>query len=205
MDQKLTEHFIRLQTDQKLTAEQIGRFAFSVMEQSKMLMESPEYLDVDIYEHAGTAIEIPLKESLSDSQIENIMNSMDIEEFVIESNMTMDNFIVIYPGRFHIFHHGHNEVLKYIHEKYPNADVYIATSDKVEQPDSPFSFDEKKQMMVGAGVSADKIIQTTNPYVPNEILQKYNKENTVALTVVSAKDNDRFDFPKSGIDHKKEW
>ena len=103
--------------------------------------------------------------------------------------------VAIYPGRFHPFHKGHVSVYEYLKAKYKN--VYIATSDKVGPPKSPFTFAEKKMMMVHAGVPANAIVQTKNPYQAQEILENFDPANTAVVFAVSEKDMDedpRFSF-----------
>jgi cytidyltransferase-like protein len=103
--------------------------------------------------------------------------------------------LVIYPGRFQPFHKGHAQVFKWLKNKF--GDVYIATSDKVEVPKSPFNFQEKKQMMRLAGVPAGKIKQVLNPYLAREILKDFDPKTTVLIFAVSQKDMEedpRFSF-----------
>jgi nicotinic acid mononucleotide adenylyltransferase len=71
---------------------------------------------------------------------------------------------VIYPGRFHPWHKGHRGVYNYLSSKYGGNDVYITTTDVVELPKSPFSFDEKVKMMTLTGVPINKIIKVKNNY-----------------------------------------
>ena len=75
------------------------------------------------------------------------------------------NLVVIYPGRFHPFHIGHGKVYKYLRQKYNGAKVFIATSNKTDEHKSPFTFDEKKKMMILAGVDQKAIVQTKEPNV----------------------------------------
>lgn len=77
---------------------------------------------------------------------------------------------VIYPGRFHPWHKGHKGVFDYLSTKYGGNDVYITTTDVVELPKSPFSFDEKVKMMTLTGVPINKIIK---------VAQNYNLQNLV--------------------------
>jgi len=77
---------------------------------------------------------------------------------------------VIYPGRFHPFHSGHKGVYNYLTTKYGGNEVYITTTDKVELPKSPFTFDEKIKMMTLTGVPLNKIIK---------VAQNYNLQNLV--------------------------
>jgi len=111
-----------------------------------------------------------------------------------------ENIVVIYPGRFHPFHKGHASVYNKLSEKFPNADIFITTSNKTDGDKSPFNFEEKKQMMVSAGVDPDKVAEVRNPYNPAEILQRYDSDSTKVIFAISAKDMEgsgaRFKFGK---------
>lgn len=109
--------------------------------------------------------------------------------------------LVIYPGRFQPFHKGHHAVYEYLTGKFGRNNVFIATSNKVEQPKSPFSFAEKAYLMQLTGVPADRIVQAANPYQIESILQTSNiqvtPQNTVVIFAVSQKDMEedpRFSF-----------
>ena len=107
----------------------------------------------------------------------------------------VQNTVVIYPGRFHPFHKGHAAVYRWLSNKFNN--VFIATSDKVDPPKSPFSFEEKKRMMMHAGVPANAIVQVKNPYIATEITDRFDPETTAAIFAVSEKDmaeDPRFQF-----------
>jgi hypothetical protein len=113
----------------------------------------------------------------------------------------MMKVLAIYPGRFQPWHRGHYQVYQWLRSKF--GDAVIATSNKVEAPKSPFNFEEKKRMMVLAGVPSKKIKHVTNPYVSSEILKEYDPKTTVLVFAVSQKDMDedpRFSFKntKSG-------
>lgn len=103
--------------------------------------------------------------------------------------------VVIYPGRFHPFHKGHAAVFSYL--KQQHGRVFISTSNKVDPPKSPFTFAEKKQMMIHSGIPSSAIVQTKNPYQAVEITQNYDPENTIVIFAVSEKDmaeDPRFSF-----------
>ena len=123
------------------------------------------------------------------------MKLITLEDY-LENNT--NNLVVIYPGRFQPAHKNHAKVYNFLTTKFNYADVYIATSNKILLPKSPFTFDEKKIMLQAAGVPADKIIQTANPYQSREILQKYDSTSTCVIFAVGAKDMDpvtpRFNF-----------
>ena len=113
--------------------------------------------------------------------------------------------VIIYPGRFHPFHIGHGKVYKYLKQKYSNAKVFISTSGKVDGDRSPFTFDEKKKMMMLAGVDGSAIVQTKSPYQSVEIMERFDQNTTVMVFAVSEKDmaeDPRFDF-SGGIKLKK--
>lgn len=97
---------------------------------------------------------------------------------------------VIYPGRFHPFHKGHKGVYDYLSTKYGGNDVYITTTDKVELPKSPFTFDEKRKMMALTGVPIGKIVQVRQNYnlvdIENKIPIDINRDSIIFA--VSEKD-----------------
>lgn len=100
----------------------------------------------------------------------------------------VNKLVVIYPGRFQPFHLGHAAVYNKIKQEFPTADVYIATSGKTNDVDSPFTFKEKLQMIVSSGIDPSIVQETKNPYVANEIVGRYNKEHTKVIFAVGKKD-----------------
>ena len=110
--------------------------------------------------------------------------------------------LVVYPGRFQPFHIGHARVYEYLTGKFGRQNVYIATSDKTDNLKSPFTFAEKNYFMQLTGVPADRIVQATQPYQIQNVLQSGhitvpNPANTVVIFAVSEKDmaeDPRFSF-----------
>jgi len=109
--------------------------------------------------------------------------------------------LVIYPGRFQPFHKGHHAVYEYLTGKFGRNNVFIATSNKTDNGKSPFTFAEKAYFMQLTGVPADRIVQATNPYQIENILQTSNiqvdPQSTVVIFAVSEKDmaeDPRFSF-----------
>jgi glycerol-3-phosphate cytidylyltransferase-like family protein len=103
---------------------------------------------------------------------------------------------VIYSGRFQPFHKGHAAVYQHLVKNYGSDNVFIVTSNKTDSDRSPFSFDEKRQMMVLTGIDASKVVQSTQPYRAMEIVSTLSPD-TVLLFAVSAKDmaeDPRFSF-----------
>ena len=110
--------------------------------------------------------------------------------------------LVVYPGRFQPFHKGHYAVYEYLTGKFGRNNVYIATSNKTDNVKSPFTFSEKAYFMQLTGVPADRIVQATQPYQIQNVLQAGNIQvadptNTVVIFAVSEKDmaeDPRFSF-----------
>jgi 5'(3')-deoxyribonucleotidase len=96
--------------------------------------------------------------------------------------------IAIYPGRFQTPHKGHAAVYDQLVKRFGSNNVFIATSDKVELPSSPFNFAEKQELLVAAGIPKSHIIQCRSPYRANEITEKFDPQNTVIIFALGEKD-----------------
>jgi hypothetical protein len=108
------------------------------------------------------------------------------ENYVVEAGPQL---VVLYPGRFQPFHLGHAEVFRSLQGKFGRDNVYIATSNKIELPKSPFNFSDKTVFMNAAGIPSDRIIEVTNPYkLPDP---QFNPANTIFIAVVGSPDRDR--------------
>lgn len=108
------------------------------------------------------------------------------ESYVAEAGPQL---VVLYPGRFQPFHLGHAEVFRTLQSQFGRDNVFIATSNKVELPKSPFNFSDKTVFMNAAGVPSDRIIEVTNPYKLPE--PQFNPANTIFIAVVGSPDRDR--------------
>ena len=91
----------------------------------------------------------------------------------------------------------HADVFSKIMSDYDTENIgpFIVTSNKVELPKSPLSFEEKKQVIMAHGIPGDRIIQVKNPYYAREILFEYDSSEVEAVYLVGAKDmaeNPRF-------------
>ena len=107
---------------------------------------------------------------------------MRMHQLLFEAKATKT--VAIYPGRFHPFHKGHKFVYDYLSKKY--GTVYIATSDKQEEG-SPFSFEEKKKMMILTGVPADRIVNERQPYIASNIVSRLDPKDTGVVLVLVRK------------------
>jgi len=118
----------------------------------------------------------------------------DLIEKIIEEVYTEvvgKDVYAIYPGRFHPAGPHHYQAYKWLADKFGKDKVYVATTDKVELPDSPLNFAEKKAVWVKYGVPADKIIQTKSPYTATEVLDLLPDGSAVVFGF-GKKDADRF-------------
>lgn len=102
--------------------------------------------------------------------------------------------LVIYGGRFHPFHKGHKSVYDTLTKKFGHDNVYVVSSGKQAPISSPFAFEEKKKMMELLGIPGDKIVEVKNPYMPREITDHVDPEQTAIIFAVSEKDAERFSF-----------
>lgn len=104
--------------------------------------------------------------------------------------------IAIFSGRFHPFHKGHRATYDYLVRRYGKDNVFVASTNTQAPLTSPFSFEEKKTMMVALGIPANKIFQVKNPYKADEITAHVDGNNTALVFAVSEKDAERFTFTK---------
>lgn len=103
---------------------------------------------------------------------------------------------VIYPGRFHPFHTGHKSVYDFLSTKYGGNDVYITTTDKVELPKSPFSFEEKLMMMVLTGIPQSKIIKVVQNYNLNNLIGKIPIDINKDSIIFAVSEKDMMEDPR---------
>jgi hypothetical protein len=82
--------------------------------------------------------------------------------------------LVVYCGRFQPFHQGHAWVYNYLTGKFGRNNVYVATSGKVEQPNSPFTFADRVYFMNLQGVPSDRIVQIPQNYNITAVKQAFN-------------------------------
>ena len=109
--------------------------------------------------------------------------------------------VIIYPGRFQPMLPHHAEVYNRLKSQFAGAEVYVATSNKVEGSKSPFNFEEKKAIMTGMhGIPEENIILAANPYLIDSYMKEFDQKNTMVIFAVGGKDEDR--FPMRNIDDK---
>lgn len=97
----------------------------------------------------------------------------------------------VYPGRFHPAGPHHYQAYKWLADKFGVDKTFVITSDKVELPDSPLSFEEKKAVWVKYGVPENMIMRVKNPYVATEVLDILPKGSSIVFGF-GKKDSERF-------------
>ena len=106
--------------------------------------------------------------------------------------------VVLYPGRFQPMLPHHAEVYRHLQSQFPDAEVYIATSNKVEADKSPFNAEEKISIMTKQhDIPEDRIIITKSPYNWKEYEKSFDSANTKLIFAVGGKDMEgdpRFSF-----------
>lgn len=105
--------------------------------------------------------------------------------------------VAVYPGRFHVFHRGHQAVYDHLVKQYGPENVYLATSAKQDaKKDSPFSYADKIKMMTTMGVPPGRIIEVVNPYKIDEIVEKLGLDPAQdrLIYALGAKDASRFTY-----------
>jgi hypothetical protein len=110
--------------------------------------------------------------------------------------------VAVYPGRFHVFHRGHQAVYDHLVNELGADNVYIATSNKQNDSDSPFSYADKVEMMTKMGVPPSRIVPVSNPYNIKEIAKTLglDPEQDQLIYALGAKDAQRFDYkPESAL------
>ena len=109
------------------------------------------------------------------------------DQIISEDNEQITTIIAIYPGRFQPMGKHHAQAYKWLKSKF--KDAFVVTSDKVDLPKSPFSFNEKKKIISSHGIR--NIVKVKNPYQATELLKKYDPKTTAAVFMVGEKDASR--------------
>ena len=127
------------------------------------------------------------------------------KNYFLFENTNNKKILVVYGGRFQPPTPGHYEVYRWLINHFGENNVFITTSNKVDklpvkkqiskkELKSFFNFEEKRYLWNKLfGVNKNKIILSRNPvFNPEEILSKFDPENTIFVTVTSKKDEERF-------------
>lgn len=103
--------------------------------------------------------------------------------------------IVIYPGRFQPFGKHHYETYKWAVGKFGADNVYISTSDSVDDK-SPLNFEEKSGVIQKYGITKDRICKSDRPYMPVDLLNNFDRDKDRLIVIYGEKDYGRLSFQK---------
>lgn len=134
------------------------------------------------------------------------MSLLKLFEANLKEALSAKKTVGFLPGRFQPFHSGHKKVYDELVALCGADSVYVLTSDDTSSFKSPFSFDQKRDIMTRlCGIPADKILKVKSPYsIPQELALD---ESTVGVFAVSAKDmtgDARFQFPEGSEAMRKD-
>ncbi len=91
--------------------------------------------------------------------------------------------LCVYTGRFSPPHRGHQAVYRHLVEAYAEDAVYIMTAEP-KKPDerSPFTFEQKKDMLIAADIPASKIVlMKGNGYNADHIAASVEAAKTISM------------------------
>lgn len=99
--------------------------------------------------------------------------------------------VAVYPGRFQPYHAGHQVAYDELVRQFGKENVFIVTSNKQDSVTSPFSFNDKRDIMTQMfGIPEEQIVQVKKPYSPIELIEKL-PENTPVIFAAGEKDAER--------------
>jgi len=176
-------------------------------EKAKPIVVSEEYDIIDgrhearaVGEVKGENHKLPvLRVHLPSSEAAGMLS--DVERQINENQRDMKT-IAVFSGRFQPFHRGHYKVYEHLKNRFGRNNTYIGTSNKVDPPRSPFTFDQKKKIITTLfDVPHENVVEVKNPYGPKEITGQYDPETTAYVAAVSEKDKGRL----LGSSYFEEW
>lgn len=110
------------------------------------------------------------------------MNFFDYFETAVKK-LSKTKTIVVFPGGFQPPHKGHLKTYRMLQQHFPNAEVYVYTSNDTTK--RPFNFQQKKALWNAAGVS--KVIKSSGTmYSAKQFLKDANINNPEKVSVVFA-------------------
>lgn len=120
--------------------------------------------------------------------IQKIVNEVKLQIFT-EEEKGDKQVIAIYPGRFQPMGRHHKLAYDWLAKQFGEKNTYIVTSDKTEPQKSPLNFAEKKMVINRHGIK--NVVKVKSPYLPTELLSKFDPKKTVVVYMVGEKDMGR--------------
>lgn len=116
--------------------------------------------------------------------------------------MQNKRIIAIYPGRFQPPGLHHYKAYEWLSTQFGKDNTFVVTSDKVEIPNSPFDFNQKKTIWA-ALYGVDNVVLSKNVYNPDELLKQLNLEPFEVSVVYMVGDKDMQNTPRFTVGNKK--
>jgi len=92
-------------------------------------------------------------------------------EFEFEGDVDI-NFNVVLPGEFQPFHRGHYEAYEELVNRFGRNKVHIATNDRVEPRQNPFTFSQKKDIMTSLfDIPHEHVVEAEDPSDLDELFE----------------------------------
>lgn len=111
------------------------------------------------------------------------------KSLLLEADKSGRRTIVAYSGHFQPFHEGHYKVYQTLVKKFDRENVYITTTNESDEFENPLTFDDKKRIITKMfNIEEGKFQEVENPFVPKELLKKFNPKSTSFITVVTPED-----------------
>ena len=113
---------------------------------------------------------------------------------------TEKEIIAVYPGRFQPMGKHHKATYDWMVSRFGEENSFVITSDKVCLPDSPFCFDDKKQIAKAMGIPESAISKEKIVYAPVtfSFMSNKNPEDYAVVVVIGEKDMKASFDPKTG-------
>lgn len=106
------------------------------------------------------------------------------------------NIVAIYPGRFQPFGLHHFKTFEFLQNQFGKQNCYIVTSDKTDNEKSPLNFKEKLQFITKQNVNSSRVVKVKSPYKSEELMSKFDENNTIAIFMYGTKDAQRISTTK---------
>lgn len=101
--------------------------------------------------------------------------------------------VISYPGRFQPFCIHHAKAYYFLCSMFGKDNVYIVTTNNTSLPDSPLNFIDKKEY-ISKYVPNSNIVQVKSPYKAEELLSRFDLNNTISIFAYSYKDSGRIAY-----------
>lgn len=106
--------------------------------------------------------------------------------------------VVIFSGKFQPPHPGHISAVQLLHNEFPDADVYVEATEKIDGVDRPFSCDDKKEIFSLVGIGGIVYcVKMPYQYTEAQNLLNLKLDQTILIYAVGEKDmidDQRFKF-----------